>query len=77
MEALHAAVFVKMQCDLTIGAGSQTVTGLFELALDRLAGEFAAVNQIAKLDAIELLNQTLIDARADRAIERERPNLGV
>ena len=60
------------------GSGSSSSQrNLFELALDRLAGEFAAVNQIAKLDAIELLNQTLIDARADRAIERERPNLGV
>ena len=60
------------------GSGSSSSQrNLFELAVDRLAGEFAAVNQIAKLDAIELLNQTLIDARADRAIERERPNLGV
>jgi CarD family transcriptional regulator len=40
---------------------------LFELALDRLAGEFAAVRRIAKPDAIELLNQTLADARADSA----------
>ena len=60
------------------GSGSSSSQrNLFELALDRLAGEFAAVNQIAKLDAIELLNQTLVDARADRAIERERANLGV
>jgi CarD family transcriptional regulator len=40
---------------------------LFELALERLAGEFAAVRRITKPGAIELLNQTLIDARADRA----------
>ena len=60
------------------GSGSSSSQrNLFELAVDRLAGEFAAVNQIAKLDAIELLNQTLVDARADRAIERERANLGV
>jgi len=37
---------------------------LFELALERLAGEFAAVKRIAKLDAIALLNQTLADARS-------------
>jgi len=48
------------------GSGSSfSQRGLFELALERLAGEFAAVQQIAKADAIELLNQTLIDARAD------------
>jgi len=38
---------------------------LFELALDRLAGEFAAVRQITKPDAIELLRQTLSDVRSD------------
>lgn len=46
---------------------------LFELALDRLGGEFAAANGIAKSDAIEVLNRTLIEARADGA--RERPNI--
>ena len=40
---------------------------LFELALERLAGEFAAVRRIAKPDAIALLNQTLADARSSSA----------
>jgi CarD family transcriptional regulator len=40
---------------------------LFELALERLAGEFAAIRQIAKQDAIELLNQTLASARTEGA----------
>jgi CarD family transcriptional regulator len=40
---------------------------LFELALERLAGEFAAVNRIAKTDAIEVLNQALVQARVDNA----------
>lgn len=40
---------------------------LFELALDRLAGEFAAIRRIAKPDAIEMLNRKLVDARADSA----------
>lgn len=48
------------------GSGSSfSQRNLFELALERLAGEFAAVRRIAKPDAIELLNQTLADARAD------------
>ena len=38
---------------------------LFELALDRLAGEVAAVRRITKPDAIELLHQTLSDVRSD------------
>ncbi|HLJ05307.1 MAG TPA: CarD family transcriptional regulator [Acetobacteraceae bacterium] len=45
---------------------------LFELALERLAGEFAAVRRIAKPDAIDLLNQTLAEARADGAGTRPR-----
>ena len=40
---------------------------LFELALERLAGELAAVRRIARQDAIELLNRTLANARADSA----------
>lgn len=50
---------------------------LFELALDRLAGEFAAVNRIAKLDAIGLLNQTLVDARSESAALRQAPTVNV
>jgi CarD family transcriptional regulator len=38
---------------------------LFELALDRLAGEVAAVNGIAKSDAIAQINQALVHARAN------------
>jgi CarD family transcriptional regulator len=53
--------------------GSFSQRNLFELALDRLAAEFAAVNRIAKPDAIALLNQTVVDERAD--IERHRPNV--
>jgi CarD family transcriptional regulator len=60
------------------GSGSSfSQRSLFELALDRLAGEFAAVNRIAKSDAIALLNQTLADARADSATERQHKNVGV
>ena len=49
---------------------------LFELALERLAGEFAAVRRIAKPDAIKMLNQTLIDARADSSVARPRAIAG-
>ena len=49
---------------------------LFELALERLAGEFAAVRRIAKPEAIALLNKTLLDARADGAITRPREIAG-
>ena len=45
---------------------------LFELALERLAGEFAAVHRIGKLDAIEMLNQTLVQARANGAVSRQQ-----
>jgi CarD family transcriptional regulator len=58
------------------GSGSSfSQRNLFELALDRLAGEFAAVNRITKPDAVALINQILLDARAD--IERQRPNVGI
>ena len=49
---------------------------LFELALDRLAGEVAAIKRIAKAEAIELLNQTMADARADSGAERQRADVG-
>jgi CarD family transcriptional regulator, regulator of rRNA transcription len=56
------------------GTGSSfSQRNLFELALDRLAGEVAAVNGIAKLDAIAQLHQALVDARTT---ERPRPNVG-
>jgi len=61
VEALHAAVFVKMQCDLTIGASSQTVTGLFELTLDRfVAVEFAVHDD---MDLFILVRNGLISRR--------------
>jgi CarD family transcriptional regulator len=49
---------------------------LFELALERLAGEFAAVRRIAKPDAIGMLNQTLTDARANSLAAQPRAILG-
>jgi len=46
------------------GSGSSfSQRNLFELALDRLASEFAAVNRIAKAEAIEQINQTLLEAK--------------
>jgi CarD family transcriptional regulator len=44
---------------------------LFELALERLAGEFAAVHRTGKPDAIEMLNQTLVNARANSTAARQ------
>ncbi|MGH7155906.1 MAG: CarD family transcriptional regulator, partial [Acetobacteraceae bacterium] len=56
------------------GSGSSfSQRNLFELARDRLAGEFAAVNRIAKPAAIALFDRTLADARADSVPERPRP----
>ena len=48
------------------GSGSSfSQRKLFELALERLAGEFAAVHRIGKPDASEMLNQALVQARAN------------
>lgn len=59
------------------GSGSSySQRNLFELALERLAGEFAAVRGIAKPDAIEMLNQTLADARADGSVTDQRAIAG-
>jgi CarD family transcriptional regulator len=60
----------------TSDGSSFSQRGLFELALERLAGELAAVKGIAKSDAIELLNQTLIDARAGSAAGHPRATVG-
>jgi CarD family transcriptional regulator len=50
------------------GSGSSfSQRNLFELALDRLAAEFAAVNQTAKVDAVAQLNQALLEARTSAA----------
>ncbi len=47
------------------GSGSSfSQRNLFELALDRLAAESAAINRISKAEAIEQLNQALLEARA-------------
>jgi CarD family transcriptional regulator len=46
------------------GSGSRlSQRNLFELALDRLASEVAAINQTTKSDAIDFLNRMLADAR--------------
>jgi CarD family transcriptional regulator, regulator of rRNA transcription len=59
------------------GSGSSfSQRNLFELALERLAGEFAAVRRIAKLDAIEMLNRTLVDARSGSAVAQQQPPVG-
>ena len=45
------------------GSGSSfSQRNLFGLALDRLAAECAAINQISKLEAIEQLQQAMLDA---------------
>ena len=50
------------------GSGSSfSQRNLFELALDQLAAEFAAVNQTAKVDAVAQLNQALLEARSSVA----------
>jgi CarD family transcriptional regulator len=50
---------------------------LFESALDRLAGEVAAINGITKPDAMAQLNQKLVDARSDCAAGRQRADFDV
>jgi CarD family transcriptional regulator len=53
------------------GSGSSfSQRNLFQLALDRLAGEFAAVNRTTKFEAIEQLKQALLEVRVDSAVER-------
>jgi CarD family transcriptional regulator, regulator of rRNA transcription len=50
------------------GSGSSfSQRNLFELALDRLAAEVAAVDRTAKIAAVERLNQALLEARAGSA----------
>lgn len=56
------------------GSVSFSQRNLFELALERLAGEYAAVHQVGKSDAVELLNKALTDARTDRAAQRQGTN---
>jgi CarD family transcriptional regulator len=48
------------------GSGSSfSQRNLFELALDRLAAEFAAINRTAKVEAVAQLNQVLLEARTN------------
>ena len=56
--------------------GSSSQRRLFELALERLAGEVAAVNGIAKAEAVEVLTQALVQAKAAAAAESEGPIVG-
>ena len=58
------------------GSSSFSQRNLFELALQRLACEFAAVNQIGKPDAIEMLSQALDQARANSAVQRQQRAVG-
>jgi len=46
---------------------------LFELALDRLAGEYAAINRTSRAEAIEQLNQVLLEARTRADQARHEP----
>ena len=47
------------------GSGSSfSQRNLFELALDRLGAESAAINRISKVEAIERLQQVMLEARA-------------
>jgi CarD family transcriptional regulator, regulator of rRNA transcription len=52
------------------GSGSSfSQRSLFELALDRLAAEFAAVNRTAKEVAVEQLTQALLEAKGSEQAE--------
>lgn len=56
------------------GSGSSfSQRNLFELALDRLAGEVAAVNQTSKEEAVAQLNQDLLEARVRIAQPESQP----
>ena len=59
------------------GSGSSfSQRNLFELALGRLASEFAAVNRTAKAEAIEQINRTLLEAKA-RVTQSEQGSTSV
>jgi CarD family transcriptional regulator len=53
-------------------APSYSQRNLFELALDRLAGEYAGVVGIDKADAIVKLTQTLVDGRTAETARSDR-----
>jgi CarD family transcriptional regulator len=53
-------------------AGSFSQRSLYELALDRLAGEYAAIHGIAKGEAAEQFSQAIVAARTGRVGEASR-----
>jgi RNA polymerase-interacting CarD/CdnL/TRCF family regulator len=60
----------------TTGDGSGSTfsqRNLFELALNRLAAEFAAVSRTAKVEAITQLNQALLESRTRVAQLEHQP----
>jgi CarD family transcriptional regulator, regulator of rRNA transcription len=60
------------------GSGSSfSQRNLFELALERLAAEFAAVNRIARPDAIDMLNRELVQARTASTAEHQPSDVDV
>ena len=60
------------------GSGSSfSQRNLFELALDRLAAECAAINQISKLEAVEQLNQALLEGRTRAGQAGHQPTRAV
>ena len=54
-------------------APSYSQRNLFELAIDRLAGEFAGIMGIDKAEAIVKLTQTLVDGRTADNARADRP----
>lgn len=60
------------------GPGSSfSQRNLFALAVDRLAGDFAAINRISRSDAVALINQALVEARTESTIGCEPADLTV
>jgi CarD family transcriptional regulator len=56
------------------GSGSSfSQRNLFELALDRLAAECAAINQTTKEAAIEQLHRAMLEARTSHSQTEQRP----
>jgi CarD family transcriptional regulator len=74
---LRALAEVVRDLQTTDGSGSSfSQRNLFELALDRLAAEFAAVNRTAKVEAIGQLNQALRESRM-RVAQPEHQSVSV
>jgi CarD family transcriptional regulator, regulator of rRNA transcription len=68
-----AEVVRDLQASADGSASSFSQRNLFELALDRLAAECAAISKISKLDASEQLLNTLLEATTS-ANQSERPS---